>query len=72
MKYEDSLYCIMERAMCKMTSAEDLTTLVKRWDESIDDYVAFINEHDISLINRISYRAWLDQTYLMLRTYLKE
>lgn len=72
MKYEETLYCLMERAMCKMTSSKDLTTLREAWNKSIDDSFKYINNKDVSLTTRIAYRAWLDQTYLMLRTYLKE
>lgn len=72
MEYKDSLYCLMERSMAKMTSANDLTTLQKKWKESVREYYEYAMDKELRDIIRISYSTWLDQTYLMLRTYLKE
>ena len=72
MKYEDTLYALMERAMSRMTSANDLNTLQKKWEKSIREYYEYEKDKVIRDIIRISYITWLDNTYLMLRTYLKE
>ena len=72
MKYEDTLYDLMERAMSRMTSANDLNTLQKKWKKSIREYYEYAIDKEIRDIIRISYITWLDNTYLMLRTYLKE
>lgn len=72
MKCELGLYDLMDCAIERMTLATDLTTLHRAWDRSVDESCKYINNRDISLHTRIAYRAWLDQTYLMLRTYMKE
>ena len=38
MKYEDTLYALIERAMTRMTSANDLTTLQKKLEKSVSEY----------------------------------
>lgn len=72
MNYELGLYNLMDCAVTRMTLATDLTTLRSAWDKSVDESCKYINNREVSLSTRIAYRAWLDQTYLMLRTYLKE
>lgn len=72
MKYEDTLYALMERAMTRMTSANDLTTLRKKWKKSVREYYEYANDKVIRDIITISYITWRDNTYLMLRTYLIE
>lgn len=70
MKYEDSLYCVMERAMSRMTSAEDITTLLNRRNEAIEEFETFCQHSVVRGAMGINYITWLNMTYLMLRQYL--
>ena len=58
--------------MTRMTSANDLITLQKKWEKSVSEYYEYAKDKIIRDIIRISYITWLDNTYLMLRTYLIE
>lgn len=72
MKNEDTLYDLMERAMNIMASAEDLTTLRRLYLYSMAEYIKWTNTNELNSVVKIAYRSWLDQTYLMVRTYMKE
>ena len=53
MKYEDTLYALMERAMTRITSANDLTTLQKKWEKSVSEYYEYAKDKVIRDIIRI-------------------
>lgn len=72
MKYEDSLYCIMVRGMLRMTSAKDVYSLQKDRERTVLEFNEFCARNVVRSVVEISYRSWIDVTYLMLRTYLKE
>ena len=72
MKYEDSLYYIMERGMLRMSSAKDVYSLQKARERTVLEFNEFCERNVVRSVVEISYRSWIDVTYLMLRTYLKE
>ena len=72
MKYEDSLYCIMERGMLRISSAKDVYSLQKARELTVLEFNEFCSRNVVRSVVEISYRSWIDSTYLMLRTYLKE
>lgn len=72
MKYEDSLYCLIERAMFKMSSSKDVYSLQKARERTVLEFNEFCAHNVVRSVVEISYRSWIDVTYLMLRTYLKE
>lgn len=55
-----------------MSSAKDVYSLQKARDSTVLEFNEFCARNVVRNVVEISYRSWIDVTYLMLRTYLKE
>lgn len=55
-----------------MSSAKDVYSLQKARERTVLEFNEFCARNVVRSVLEISYRSWIDVTYLMLRTYLKE